>query len=382
MEFFPTHIAMLNAQLPPRYKIDIVAKNESRPRKSEAENLGFDVRFQSKIPEKKPQKEIKPIADEDLVPEVKRSDEVKTLLKIIAELKKNPYIAPFLHPVDRKEYIDYYEKVKEPMDLSTVESKLLRGDYETSYQFSLDMRLIWNNSFFYNANNSHLYSLTLELSMQFERLMKGSENLMLKDKHVPKPSQVEKEVSVKPKSIPTPTPAPVQIPKTANDKPMGYMEKKQLCDNIKKMEPKYLKGVLDIVKECTDIKGEELEFDIDKLPPRVCRELDRYTKNCLQNSTKDQKTKRVVVNEPPRPVQETVVPRAREVEQVVEKINSPNNEVYRPEFSDASSESSSTSESEEEMPSSNQNDDIPRVDLAENNCYPGYGSVIDSFKFY
>jgi hypothetical protein len=31
MELFPTHIAILNAKLPPGYKIDIVTKSDSRP---------------------------------------------------------------------------------------------------------------------------------------------------------------------------------------------------------------------------------------------------------------------------------------------------------------------------------------------------------------
>lgn len=331
--------------------------------------MGFDVRFQPKVPEKKPVKNTKPDIEENLEPELQRSDEVKTLLKVIAELRKNPYIAPFLHPVDKKEYPDYYEKVTEPMDLSTIESKLLRGEYDSSYQFALDMRLIWNNSFFYNAKNSHLYSLTLELSMQFERLMKGNEILSFQSKPIQKPVQVAKEPPIKDK-------------KPQNDKPLGFMEKKQLCENIKKLEPKYLKGVLDIVKECTDIKGEELEFDIDKLPPRVCRDLDKYTKNCLQNTQKTQVPKRVGNNEVPKPSQNMVVQKPSELGMLVEKREYSNNEIYRPEYSDASSESSSTSESEEEMPFSNVNDEMPRQDLTDSSCFPGYGSMIDNYKFY
>ena len=50
-----------------------------------------------------------------------------------------------------------------------------------------------------------------------------------------------------------------------------------------------MKGVLDIVKECTDMKREELDFDIDKLPPRVCRELDKYTRSSKKYN-KDLKT--------------------------------------------------------------------------------------------
>ena len=66
------------------------------------------------------------------------------------------------------------------------------------------------------------------------------------------------------------------------DKPMEYAEKMLLCENIKKLEPQHLKGVVDIVINSCDLKGEVFEFDIDKLPPRICHELDKYIKNCLK----------------------------------------------------------------------------------------------------
>ena len=36
---------------------------------------------------------------------------------------------PFLEPVDPKQVADYYEVIKDPMDLSTVEAKLANGEY-------------------------------------------------------------------------------------------------------------------------------------------------------------------------------------------------------------------------------------------------------------
>ncbi|OMJ75724.1 hypothetical protein SteCoe_25061 [Stentor coeruleus] len=366
MELFPTHVTMLNTLLPSRYKIELISKNDSCPVTSEVKNLGFDVRLQSKVPEKKAAKDLKPDAKKDLEPEVQRNDEVKTLLKIISEMKKNPYIAPFLHPVNKKEYPDYYEKITEPMDLSTIENKLLCGEYISSHQFAHDMRLIWNNSFFYNAKNSHLYSLTLELSMQFERLIKGKETLSLQNKPIQKPIQIAKESLIKEKNL-------------QNDKPLGFMEKKLLCENIKKLEPKYLKGVLNIVKGCTNIKGEELEFDIDKLPPRICRDLDKYTKNCLQNLKKNQVSKCLENNEVHKPSQNMVVEKTKEPEVLIEEIKSLSNEIYRPDYSLLSS---STSESEEEIPFSNINDEMPMSNLMDSSCFPGYDSMIDNYKFY
>jgi len=65
------------------------------------------------------------------------------------------------------------------MDLSTIEKNLKSGEYATSYQFAMKMRLIWSNSFYYNANGSELYHMTMALSSEFEKLMKGNENLVL-----------------------------------------------------------------------------------------------------------------------------------------------------------------------------------------------------------
>lgn len=48
------------------------------------------------------------------------------------------------------------------------------------------------------------------------------------------------------------------------------------------MPPEYLRGVWDIVSEGVPSFGqnrEELEFDIDTLPVRVTRELQKYVKN-------------------------------------------------------------------------------------------------------
>ena len=195
-------------------------------------------------------------------------------------------------------------------------------------------------------------------------------------KDVPKENYKKAEIPLANKDF---TNKPKPIISQVNEKPMGFYEKKQLCENIKKIDPKYLKGVLDIVRECTDMKGKELEFDIDKLPAKVCRELDKYIKQCMQGNNKNS-SKRPVVTEVNRNRIEPKNNLNKEPE-VVESHN-PNTDVYIPE-SEPSSESSSTSESEEEVPEpvvintqgfSQKND--------ENEFTGGFGSMIDFDKFY
>ena len=269
------------------------------------------------------------------------------------------------------------------MDISTVENNLLSGKYESGYQFALDMRLIWSNSFFYNASNSDLYSATMELSSCFERLMKGNEDVTLGEqknlvqdlyRKIDILSKGIKGIQNKPIIVTPPQPVikpPIKLPM---DKPLGFMEKKQLCQNIKKLEPKYLKGVLDIVKECMDIKGEELEFDIEKLPPKVCRELDKYVKNCLQLINRSQKSKKTANIDGIKSSQEVTFAKINEINTQIEKLKDPpKNEVYLPE-EESESESSSTSESEEE-------DEVPMMQRDENH-QEFNSSLVDFDKLY
>ncbi|CAK4167762.1 unnamed protein product [Aphanomyces euteiches] len=73
----------------------------------------------------------------------------------------------FLQPVDVTGLglADYYEIVKIPMDLSTVDSKLRSGAYEDDENlFIEDMRLIWSNAIRYNGEESEIGRIAHALS--------------------------------------------------------------------------------------------------------------------------------------------------------------------------------------------------------------------------
>ncbi len=55
---------------------------------------------------------------------------------------------------------DYLIKIKQPMDLGTVKSKLLRGDYEKLDQIKDDVSLVFNNAMTYNppTHSVHMYA--------------------------------------------------------------------------------------------------------------------------------------------------------------------------------------------------------------------------------
>ena len=63
-----------------------------------------------------------------------------------------PDAPPFPIPVDpvALQIPDYFDVVKEPMDLSTIKEKLNNGDYKDPWEFVDDVWLMFNNAWLYN----------------------------------------------------------------------------------------------------------------------------------------------------------------------------------------------------------------------------------------
>jgi bromodomain-containing factor 1 len=90
----------------------------------------------------------------------------------IQQLKKSPNAEPFLEPVNpiKLGIPDYFDVVKEPMDLSTVEKNLRTNQYSTVNQFHADINKIWMNSYRYNQKGSDIYRLTTEMEKLYKRI--------------------------------------------------------------------------------------------------------------------------------------------------------------------------------------------------------------------
>lgn len=83
-------------------------------------------------------------------------EQQKKLLEIINDLLEHPISQLFSIPVDPKldNVPDYFDKIKNPMDLSTVKTKLIEETYETIDQVKKDVDQIWENSEIYNGRPS------------------------------------------------------------------------------------------------------------------------------------------------------------------------------------------------------------------------------------
>jgi len=80
------------------------------------------------------------------------------------KIKQNKNSWPFLKPVDPSEVLDYYEVIKEPMDIQTLEGQLESGIYKTKEKFVKDLKKIFCNAKLYNKPHTiyHRYAKDIE----------------------------------------------------------------------------------------------------------------------------------------------------------------------------------------------------------------------------
>lgn len=101
-------------------------------------------------------------------------DQFKRCEAIVKELKKEKYQGvhwPFLNPVDADAWgaSDYYDIIKEPMDMRTYEQKLYEYQYSNEEELAEDIRLMFRNCYKYNPPNHLVHSLGQEFEEIFEK---------------------------------------------------------------------------------------------------------------------------------------------------------------------------------------------------------------------
>lgn len=99
-------------------------------------------------------------------------DEVNIVTKILTELQKNSLYTLFKTAVTNPP--DYAEKVKEPMDFSTIKKKLSENKYTTINDVLNDFKLINANCLLYNSDQSCYSYVSQDMLNWVEKRMKES----------------------------------------------------------------------------------------------------------------------------------------------------------------------------------------------------------------
>ncbi|KAL8461137.1 hypothetical protein ACS0TY_032564 [Phlomoides rotata] len=321
---------------------------------------------------------------------------LKNCSALLEKLMKHKHGWVFNKPVDAAGLglHDYFEIIKNPMDLGTVKDRLNQNWYKSPLEFAEDVRLVFQNAMTYNPKGQDVYVMAEQMSKIFE------------DKWVPIEADYTRELKLSADfdvGAPTPTsrkappksrarpdmqntvdmsesmayssdpkrkkmnkaqPGTAPVPKKPkakdiNKREMTYDEKQKLSINLQDLPSEKLENVVQIIKKrnpSVSQQDDEIEVDIDSVDTETLWELDRFITNFKKSTSKNKRKAEIVsqlitdreqnTNEKVATSVVTETPIGSRTEE--EKVVSPPAEVEEPEHNDTNqgvSQSSSSSDS-------------------------------------
>lgn len=141
----------------PLIRRDSVASGDGRPKREIHPPPSRDL----------PYSDVKPRRKKAVV-------ELKFCDMVVKELVKKPheaYAYPFYAPVDpvALNIPDYFKIIKKPMDLGTIQSKLKTNQYDSAADFEADIRLMLTNCYKFNPPSSPVHGMGKKLEEVFNR---------------------------------------------------------------------------------------------------------------------------------------------------------------------------------------------------------------------
>ena len=106
--------------------------------------------------------------DSDLQKNKLKSD----LLAIIRKTEEQQFAWPFRQPVDTTEVTDYLDVIKDPIDLSTIEKRIRKGEwYKSKQMLHTDLMRMVHNCKLYNEPKTLYYDCATQLEKFVSNLL-------------------------------------------------------------------------------------------------------------------------------------------------------------------------------------------------------------------
>ena len=296
----PLETLIINKKMPFGYKLDteeniikskeIIKKNITKKKKLENINPSKPkkIKFKAEIkePNKKYLRERKPIIKEDL----NKESEIKISLipkfqKCIEIIKSNPLS-------------NFYYKSVNPITpcLLDIENNIIENKYSTPYDFFMDLRKIF--LFYYQKfpNNLEIRQRTFTMLELCENLCKNFENIILDYNYRInyEPNQYNRNFNYYSNDyrINNGNINQIQFQNNFNvyNNNMSIEEKNALGNAIRNLNKEQLKGIIKLLSDSKISQSQSghtkfFEFDIDKLPLKKLRELEKYVKECTKQQS-------------------------------------------------------------------------------------------------
>ncbi|XP_063129105.1 bromodomain testis-specific protein isoform X9 [Rattus norvegicus] len=255
---------------------------------------------------------------------VKVTEQLKHCSEILKEMlakKHLPYAWPFYNPVDVDALglHNYYDIVKNPMDLGTIKGKMDKQEYKDACEFAADVRLMFMNCYKYNPPDHEVVTMArmLQLNAVHQQLQVLSQVPLRKlkkknekSKRAPKRKKVNRDENPKKKAKqmkqkekaksnqPKKKKPLLKLEEEDNAKPMNYDEKRQLSLDINKLPGDKLGRIVHIIQSrepsLRNSNPDEIEIDFETLKASTLRELEKYVLACLRKRSLKPHAKKVV----------------------------------------------------------------------------------------
>ena len=194
---------------------------------------------------------------------------------------------------DSKYFNNYYTSDDPDIPcLSAIEKKINNFEYTSLYLFEMDVRNIWGYYFKINSNDD----VSKKMSEDWEKICTELENPNSElnvDNIKKRTDNIKKEMEKIKDNKKNTVPPPVKNSEKNSDNnntPMTVEEKNQLGNYIRSLNKEQLKGIIRILNDSDSYpKTKYFEFDIDKLPTKKLRDLEKYVKECININNKNSK---------------------------------------------------------------------------------------------
>ncbi|CAK7336647.1 unnamed protein product [Dovyalis caffra] len=220
----------------------------------------------------------------------------------------------FNTPVDvvKMNIPDYFTVIKHPMDLGTVKSKIVSGEYSSPLGFAADVRLTFSNAMKYNPPGNDVHFMAETLSKYFEVRWKVIEKKLPVTTDVEsKPSRADVCTEMETTSIPPLkkkkiTPSDNKVKTETVRRVMTNEEKQKLSTELEALLGELPESIIEFLKEHSGNAGQtgedEIEIDIDALGDdtlfNLRRLLDNYLLEKQKNQSKAEPCEMEIINEP------------------------------------------------------------------------------------
>lgn len=168
---------------------------------------------------------------------------------------------------------DYFDIIKHPMDLGTIQTKLSSGAYMSPFEFMHDVRLTFSNAMTYNLPENIVHDMAIRMSNFFEIRWKCIEKKLAAFDQGNKISKPESQ-SKKLKTLAIPT---IAVPEILERKKqhMTIKNKQRLSQVIQTWIAEIPENVVDFLKSrnANQISEDELEIDLETLDDEALSEL-------------------------------------------------------------------------------------------------------------